>query len=121
MTIIKTLTTQIKEDDNEWMEIDAKKLAFGKRLQHHWIDGFALELQTKYKITTDLVQYAPDRTVALRVSWWLRQSISMQLLRALFDSGGSALMINDQCLPKGCVPTLLTNNITSTTIAGNFT
>ncbi len=37
--------------------------AFGRTLQHHWIDGFDLELQTNDKITT-AVQYSPETTVA---------------------------------------------------------
>ena len=51
----------------------------------------------------------------------INDKTSMRLLRALFDSGGSATMIHQRCLPKGCESTKLSNIITSNTIAGNFT
>ena len=69
------------------------------------------------------MNYNPGKTMApmsFLVARTINEKISMRLLRALFDSGGSATMIHERCLPKGCIPTLLTNNVTSTTIAGNF-
>lgn len=71
-----------------------------------------------------MVEYLPSKTVApmsFIVAKTINGKTSMRLLRALFDSGGSATMIHERCLPKGCQPTLLSNNATSNTIAGNFT
>ncbi len=92
-------TTQIEEEDNGRLEIDAAlNEDFGRKLQHHWIDGFAFDLETNNKITTDLVQYLPDTTVA-PMSYMVAKTIngktSMRLLRASFDSGGSATIINN--------------------------
>ncbi len=48
------------------------------------------------------------------------EKISMRLLRVLFDSGGSATMIHDQCLPKGCNSPVLTSNVILNTVAEIF-
>ncbi len=92
----------------------------GKRFEQHWIDGFSIEEMEK----ENMVEYLPSKTVApmsFIVAKTINGKTSMRLLRALFDSGGSATMIHERCLPKGCQPTLLSNNVTSNTIAGNFT
>ena len=96
--------------------------AFGERLDQHWIDGFVVEefMDGEGKP----VEYTPVNTAApmsFIVAKTINGKTSLRLLRALFDSGGSATMIHERCLPKGCQPTLLTNYVTSNTIAGNFT
>ena len=93
--------------------------AFGKRFDTHWIDCFDIEKMEE----KDMVEYLPTNTAApmsFIVARTINESTSMRLLRALFDSGGSATMIHKRCLPKACKPTKLTNIITSNTIAGNF-
>jgi len=96
--------------------------AFGERLDQHWIDGFVVE---EFKDGEGKpVEYTPVNTAApmsFIVAKTINGKTSLRLLRALFDSGGSATMIHERCLPKGCQPTLLTNYVTSNTIAGNFT
>jgi transposase InsO family protein len=92
---------------------------FGERLDQHWIDGFLVE-----EIGKETEEYTPFNTAApmsFIVAKTINGKTSMRLLRALFDSGGSATMIHERCLPKGCQPTVLTNYVTSNTIAGNFT
>ncbi len=89
--------------------------AFGERLSHHWIDGFAIEIQTQENTTTDTVQYLPNETAApmsFMVAKTINGKTSMPLLRALFDSGGNATMIHERCLPKNYTPTFLTNLVT---------
>lgn len=116
-------STIIDEDEDGMMEIDgALNEAFGERLTQHWIDNFTMEEMAK-EHKTDTVEYTPVTTAApmsFIVAKTINGKTSMRLLRALFDSGGSATMIHDRCLPRGCEPTLLTNPITSNTIAGNF-
>jgi hypothetical protein len=110
----------IMEDEEGRLEIDsALNEAFGQRLETHWMDGFSTEqLQQQ-----EQVEYRPKTTVApmsFMVAKTINGKTSMRLLRSLFDSGGSATMIHERCLPRGCETTRLTNNVTSNTIAGNF-
>jgi transposase InsO family protein len=107
-------------EDEDGLEMDeALEAAFGERLDQHWIDNFTLDEVND----THRKQYIPATTAApmsFIVAKTINGKTSMRLLRALFDSGGSATMINNRCLPRGCEPTLLTTEITSNTIAGNF-
>jgi transposase InsO family protein len=113
----------VEEDEEGQLEIDSVlNEAFGQRLEEtHWIDGFSIE---KLQQEQEQVEYRPEKTVSpmsFLVAKTINGKTSMRLLRSLFDSGGSATMIHKRCLPKGCETTRLTNNVTSNTIAGNFT
>ena len=113
----------VEENEEGQLEIDSVlNEAFGQRLEEtHWIDGFSIE---KLQQEQEQVEYRPEKTVSpmsFLVAKTINGKTSMRLLRSLFDSGGSATMIHKRCLPKGCETTRLTNNVTSNTIAGNFT
>ena len=97
--------------------------AFGIKVEQHWIDCFSVEELKEQGLQQQTVEYIPTNTAApmsFIVAKEINGKTSMRLLRALFDSGGSATMIHQRCLPRGCEPTILTNQITSNTIAGNF-
>jgi len=81
------------------MELDeAMNETFGIKVEQHWIDNFTVEeMEQEDEKEKETVEYIPTNTAApmsFIVAKTINGKTSMRLLRALFDSGGSATMIH---------------------------
>ncbi len=83
--------------------------------------GFTEDEVLKYSIPTpkgtprDLV---PSTIAVIRT---IQGQASAELLKVLFDSGGTKTFINSKCLPRGATPSLLKNPLHGITAAGRLT
>ena len=91
--------------------------------EHTSVDafGFAEDEVLKYNIPTP--KGAPQDLVpsTIAVARTIQGQTSAELLKVLFDSGGTKTFLNSKCLPKGATPALLKNPLYGITAAGRLT
>jgi hypothetical protein len=83
--------------------------------------GFADNEVLKYSVPTP--KGAPRDLVpsTIAVARTIQGQASAELLKVLFDSGGTVTFLNSRCLPKGATPSLLKNPLHGITAAGRLT
>ena len=74
----------------------------------------SMNIESLFKAREDLV---PTTIMIIQM---IQKTPSGRLLRVLFDSGGTKIMINASALPKGCNPRLLEKPLKTNTIQGTM-
>ena len=88
--------------------------------EQHWIENLVGEIDQEESTEKE---YVIPRTLVpsiMAIANSINNHHSTQILKVIFDSGGSATLIHKKELPTRCVPSLMTQPIKSKTVEGTF-